>query len=98
MVEAPSLKGKDFYAIYITSGDATKQHAVVTLSETLGIPTEEMIGIGDHYNDFPLLMACGLKVAMGNAVDELKAIADYVVPTVEEDGVADVIEKFILSS
>ena len=41
-------------------------------------------------------MACGLKVAMGNAVDDLKAIADYIAPTVDEDGVADVINKFIL--
>lgn len=44
----------------------------------------------------PLLMACGLRVAMGNAVEDLKAIADYIAPPVENDGVADVIEKFIL--
>ena len=52
--------------------------------------------MGDGYNDFPLLMACGLKIAMGNAVPELKAIADFIAPSVEEDGVATVIEKFIL--
>ncbi|HXS15232.1 MAG TPA: HAD hydrolase family protein, partial [Candidatus Saccharimonadales bacterium] len=62
------------------------------------ISTEEIIGIGDGHNDFPLLMACGLKVAMGNAVDDLKAIADYIAPSVDEDGVADVIEKFILNA
>lgn len=45
---------------------------------------------------FLFLMACGLKVAMGNAVSELKTIADYIAPTIDEDGVADVIEKFIL--
>ena len=44
----------------------------------------------------PLLMACGLKIAMGNAYEELKSIADYVAPPIEEDGVADAIEKFIL--
>ena len=43
-------------------------------------------------------MACGLKVAMGNAIPELKEIADYVAPSVDDDGVADVIEKFILNS
>lgn len=42
-------------------------------------------------------MASGLKVAMGNAVDDLKAIADYIAPSVNEDGIVDVIEKFILS-
>jgi hypothetical protein len=43
-------------------------------------------------------MACGLKVAMGNAVPELKAIADYIAPSVTDDGMATVIEKFILNS
>ncbi len=56
----------------------------------------EIIGVGDSYNDFPLLMACGLKVAMGNAAPELKEIADYIAPTVEEDGVVDVIKRFVL--
>ena len=55
-----------------------------------------MIAIGDGPNDFPMLMAAGFKVAMGNASDDLKAIADYIAPTVEKDGVVDVIEKFIL--
>ena len=75
---------------------ATKQHAILEISKILDINTHEIIGVGDGYNDMPLLMACGLKVAMGNAVPDLKAIADYIAPTVEEDGVADVIEKFIL--
>ena len=51
--------------------------------------------VGDGYNDFPLLLAGGLKVAMGNAVSDLKKIADYIAPTVDEDGVATVIEKFL---
>lgn len=85
-------------SLTITHTQATKQHGVVELSKLLGISPREMIGVGDGYNDFPLLMACGLKVAMGNAVPDLKEIADYIAPTVEEDGVADVIEKFILNS
>lgn len=44
----------------------------------------------------PLFESVGFKVAMGNAPKELKEIADYVAPTVQEDGVADVIERFIL--
>lgn len=87
---------KDNYVVIVTHSKATKQHGILEVAEMLGISTKEIIGVGDGYNDFPLLMACGLKVAMGNAVDDLKAIADYVAPTVEEDGVADVIEKFIL--
>jgi HAD superfamily hydrolase (TIGR01484 family) len=82
--------------LQISHIEATKQHGIMEVAKILGIETHEIIGVGDGYNDFPLLMACGLKVAMGNAVPELKAIADYIAPTVDEDGVADVIEKFIL--
>lgn len=82
--------------ILINHAAATKQHGVFELAKILKIDTHEIIGVGDSGNDFPLLMACGLKVAMGNARDELKAIADYVAPSVTDDGVADVIEKFIL--
>ena len=81
----------------ITHNEASKQHGVFEVAKILGIETHEMIGVGDGYNDFPLLMACGLKVAMGNAVDELKEIADYIAPSVDDDGVADVIERFVLN-
>ncbi len=84
--------------ISLTPLHATKQQGIQKVAEILGITTHEIIGVGDGDNDFPLLMACGLKVAMGNAVPELKAIADYIAPSVEEDGVADIIEKFILNS
>lgn len=84
------------FSITINHAEATKQHGIFEVAKILGIETHEIIGVGDGYNDFPLLMACGLKVAMGNAVDDLKAIADYVAPSVDEDGVADVIEKYIL--
>jgi Cof subfamily protein (haloacid dehalogenase superfamily) len=76
---------------------ATKLHGIHEIAQQLDITTEEIIGVGDSYNDFPLLMASGLKVAMGNAVEDLKAIADYIAPSVEEDGVAHVIDKFVLS-
>ena len=84
--------------IYITHREAAKHRATEELARILGIKTEEMIGVGDARNDVPLLNVCGLKVAMGNADKKLKSIAHYVAPTVEEDGVADVIERFILSS
>ena len=82
--------------VMATPPEATKQHGILKVAEILGIETHDIIGVGDGYNDFPLLMACGLKIAMGNAVSELKEIADYIAPSVEEDGVVDIIEKFIL--
>lgn len=96
VIRASANEGKDFLDIYVTDITASKQHAILKLAEILNIQTKEIIAIGDHYNDFPLFMACGLKVAMGNAVDDLKAIADYIAPSVEEDGIADVIERYIL--
>lgn len=85
------------FAVHVTHNEATKQHGILEVAKRLDIQTDEIIGIGDGGNDMPLLMACGFRVAMGNAVDDLKQIADYIAPTVQEDGVADVIEKFILS-
>jgi len=83
--------------IEITDAYVSKKHGIEYLCSLLHIHPEEIIGVGDGYNDYPLLSACGLKVAMGNAVDEVKAIADYIAPSVDEDGVAHVIEKFILN-
>ncbi|KKU88318.1 MAG: Cof-like protein hydrolase [Candidatus Gottesmanbacteria bacterium GW2011_GWA2_47_9] len=85
-----------FHSVEITHTDASKLHGIVEVMRHLNIQKEEIIGVGDSYNDYPLLMASGLKIAMGNAVPELKKIADFIAPSVEEDGVATVIEKFIL--
>jgi hypothetical protein len=87
--------GMEYIAICDIKG--TKLHGVMEVAKILNVDTKEIIGVGDGYNDFPLLLACGLKIAMGNAVPELKAIADFIAPSVEEDGVATVIEKFILN-
>ena len=84
------------FGLNITHNKATKLHGVAFLIKILKLNKNEIIGIGDGYNDFPLLMACGLKVAMGNAVPDLKEIADYIAPSVDEDGVVDVLEKFVL--
>lgn len=82
--------------VLITHKFADKKHAVNKLAKLLQIKTEEIIGVGDGHNDIPLLESCGLKIAMGNGVPELKEIADYVSPPVEKDGVADIIKRFVL--
>ena len=87
---------KGYETLDVMNDQSSKLHGITEVAKILGIQTHEMIGVGDGYNDFPLLMACGLKIAMGNAVPELKEIADFIAPSVEDDGVATVIEKFIL--
>lgn len=82
----------------ITSVKATKLHGIVKVMDKLGLKRDEIVGVGDSYNDFPLLEAAGLKVAMGNAHKELKEIADVVVPSHDEDGVAYLINQLLKNS
>ncbi len=82
-------------SIHVTNIEATKQMAVLKFAEFLHISTKDIVGIGDSYNDFPLLMACGLKIAMENATAGIKEIADFIAPSYENEGVAYVLEKLI---
>lgn len=79
----------------ITSVKATKLYGIVKLLEILDIQREEVVGVGDSYNDFPLLEAAGLKVAMGNAKEEIKAIADVVVSSNVDDGMNELIDRLL---
>ncbi len=85
-----------YYGLDITSQKATKHLAVLKLSQILGIDPKQMAAVGDGYNDYPLLTACGLKIAMGTAPPELKAIADFVAPSIFENGLLFAINKFFL--
>ncbi len=84
------------FGISFTHAKATKLHGIAEVIKLLNISKQEIVGVGDGYNDLSLLMASGLKVAMGNAIDELKEVADFIAPSVDDDGVATVVEKFIL--
>ena len=53
--------------------------------------------LGDHENDRDMIEYAGLGVAMGNAIDSIKEIADFVTTTNDEDGVAVAVEKFVLN-
>lgn len=75
--------------------EATKGNAVKFLADKWGIKKEEIMACGDQDNDIEMLLAAGVKVAMGNASEDLKKIADYVTETVDNDGVACAVAKFI---
>ncbi len=80
-----------------THPEATKGAAVAHLAEKiLGLKPEQVMTIGDNFNDVTMLSYAGLAIAMGDAPDEVKALADWVAPSVESDGVALALEKFIL--
>lgn len=81
----------------LTHSEANKGHALTHLAKTLGIEQSQTIGIGDNFNDKELITTAGLGVAMGNAVNELKDLADFVTLSNNEHGVKHVLEKFILN-
>ena len=62
----------------------------------LGIPPENVLAIGDSENDWALLRAAGVSVAMANATPETKALAQYITAADNDhDGVAEAIEAFV---
>ncbi len=75
---------------------ASKGHALRTLSQMLSIVPEEIVAFGDNHNDIDMLQFAGLGIAMGNAHDEVKALADYVTLRNSEDGVAVALEEMVL--
>ncbi|MNZ47012.1 putative phosphatase [compost metagenome] len=76
--------------------EGTKGHALKFLSAHFGCELSQTIAIGDSWNDHEMLEAAGLGVAMGNAIPALKEIADYITASNNEDGVKQVIDKFVL--
>lgn len=64
--------------------------------EMLGLQRTNVMTIGDNFNDLEMLEYAGIGVAMGNAPEEVQAIATWVAPSVEKDGAATAIEKFLL--
>lgn len=84
------------WAVDFTRSTVSKASGVARLAERTEVDPGRTIAAGDSYNDVPLLEACGLGIAMGDAPPELKALADYIAPTVEEDGLAVAIEEFVL--
>ncbi|MGM0213986.1 Cof-type HAD-IIB family hydrolase [Enterococcus sp. AZ109] len=75
----------------------TKAYGLKVLGEELGIDASEMLTLGDEANDLPMIEYAGVGVAMENATDDVKAVANYITGTNQADGVAQAIEKFVLN-
>ncbi|MBO9605664.1 MAG: HAD hydrolase family protein [Paenibacillaceae bacterium] len=73
----------------------SKASGVSEVCRLLGIGMHEVIAVGGSLNDIAMIRAAGLGIAMGNAQDEVKRVADAVTATNDEDGVAEVIERYI---
>lgn len=75
----------------------SKAAALEWLAARLGIAREEVLAVGDERNDIEMLQWAGIGVAMGNAHPDVKAVADWITESVEDDGAAVAIERFALS-
>jgi len=79
-----------------TQTNVNKGNALKYLAEdVLGVKSEEIMAIGDNFNDYAMLEYVGTSVAMGDAPEEVKQIADWIAPNVENNGVAKAIAHFL---
>lgn len=86
------------YSMEIVASGCSKASGLVSLLEHLGITKEEVMAIGDHTNDMEVIQMAGIGVAVANAQEELKAVADYVTRGERAEGVIEAIETFVLQS
>lgn len=77
--------------------DVNKWNGLKTLANHLSINENSIMAIGDSMNDYEMIKYSKVGVAMGNSVDRIKEIADYVTDTNDNDGVAKIINKLILN-
>lgn len=86
---------KPFY-LEITAPAATKGTAVMRLAERFGVMPSETMCFGDSGNDISMIEAAGVGVVMDNARAEIKEHADLIAPSNQLEGVAQIIEQYVL--
>lgn len=74
----------------------SKGKSLYEIADIYSIPYENIIAFGDEMNDKSMIEMAGIGVAMGNAVEGIKEISDFITLTNEEDGIAYYLEKFVL--
>lgn len=84
------------YFLEFLNKEANKGNALKKLCKHLNLSLDEVIAIGDEENDKHMIEYAGLGVAMGNARDSIKEIANHITVNNNEDGVAKVIDEFLL--
>ncbi|MBR4721272.1 MAG: HAD family phosphatase [Clostridia bacterium] len=88
------------HSVYIEASpkDCSKAKAIDTVLDYLGIDKRNSIAIGDSINDIEMLKSTGISVAVGNAIDEVKEIADFISTPCRDGGVGYAIEELILKN
>lgn len=89
------MKSAEFY-LELLSKKANKGEGVKAMAQHLHFTPDEVMAIGDHANDLAMIQYAGTGVAMGNAIDEIKAASRFITKTNMEDGVAAAIQQWVL--
>jgi hydroxymethylpyrimidine pyrophosphatase-like HAD family hydrolase len=97
-VSLTEYEARDFSLIDITSPLATKGRALAWRAAQLGVQSDQVMAVGDNYNDLEMLEFAGLPVVMENAVDGLKSRGWAVTGHQDRGGLADAIRRYALGS
>lgn len=96
------LKGRmevyrsESYFLELVPKGIDKAASLKILLSDIGLSTDEMIACGDGFNDIPMIKLAGMGVAMANAQPEVREHADFITLSNDEDGIAQVVKKYLL--
>ena len=96
LTDCDVIRFSDGYWYKFTRKNVTKENAISVMCEKCDIPVNDITSFGDDLADIGMLKMTGTGIAMGNALDEVKEIADIVIGSNDNDGIAEYIEKNIL--
>ena len=96
----PSLRIFKSFSTYLdfVPKDVGKYKALVFLSNVMGFSIEDVVAFGDNDNDADIIESSGLGIAMGNATQRVKEVADFVAPSNNEAGVAKIVNRILNGS
>ena len=84
-----------YYFFDIVNNNVSKGNAIKYLLKVLNINKENSICFGDSINDIEMFKSVGISVAMGNSIEEIKNIADYITDTNDNDGISKFFDKYL---
>lgn len=96
--DALSISRSAPFFLEIMAPGVGKDHSLARLLAHLDLSREQLIAFGDGFNDLTMLRFAGMGVAMANAVEEVKAVADFVTLSNDEDGVGHAVEQWVLNA
>lgn len=97
LAEYDCVRFSDGFWYKFTKAGVTKERAITMICEACKISLTDIAAFGDDFVDIGMLQQCGLGIAMGNAIDEVKKIADIVIGRNDEEGIAEYVEREFLN-